>query len=81
MSESGPKEQVNTPNRFFSALLVLAAIIQLFVVGAYALSWGKQITEMLALTPIEKSAYTTWTAGFSEYIRFLHEVIPEDARV
>lgn len=64
-----------------SSLLVLATIVQIVILAIFIISWGKQVLLMRHMTPIEKSAFTTWTAEFSEYVQFLREEIPEDARV
>ncbi len=65
----------------YSYLLLLAVFIQLIILANFVISWGKQILQMKDLSPIQKSALTTWTAEFSEYIMFLRETIPEDARI
>jgi hypothetical protein len=65
----------------FTYFLALAVIVQLFILARFVSSWGVQIFEMKDYSPIQKSALTTWTAGFSEYIVFLRETIPDDARV
>ncbi len=65
----------------YSYLLLLAVFVQLFVLANFVSNWGMQMFRMKDLTPVEKSALTTWTVEFSEYIAFLREILPEDARV
>jgi hypothetical protein len=81
MSIANSIRKVFTKKNWYSPVLILGTAIQIVIVVNFVFSWGKQIFLMRDMTPIQKSALTTWTAEFSEYIQFLREEIPEDAKV
>jgi hypothetical protein len=64
-------------------ILVFISVIaiQLYLLVTFIISAGHQVWLMRDMSPIQKSAMMTWTKEFSDYIGFLNNVIPEDAKV
>ncbi|NIM96113.1 MAG: hypothetical protein GTO18_20630 [Anaerolineales bacterium] len=62
-------------------VLTVAVLVQFYFLAKFIGSWGMQLWQLRDMSAVQKSAFMTWSEEFSEYVLFLQEVIPEDARV